>query len=611
MYLAHFGFTEWPFSNTPDPRFVYLSPRHEEALAHLLYGVRERGGFVQLTGEVGTGKTTICRYLLSRLPEGVDVALVLNPMLTPEELLATVCDELGVAYPPETRTRKVYVDALYQHLLAAHGRGRRTVLILDEAQNLSAGAIEQLRLLTNLETATEKLLQIILIGQPELVELLDQPKLRQVAQRITARYHLLPFEEKDTQGYVWRRLRIAGQRIIVFEPRAIAAVHRASRGVPRLVNVICDRALLGAFAEGAQSVTPRMVRRAAREVSGERTRTRRWPWRATAAAGLMVVAVAATGVAGLWPVPDTWRRLAAPPLAGSLRAAAAALASTAASPAGAPGAVTTGAPVAAPSGEQVAARATPAAPGLAASGATTGATPAPGAPALAPVRTDAAGSNGAPAVTPAHLTPRVASDLGALLEAAGPASDRSAALSRVLLRWGVDAAKDDPCRIAARADLRCWDGHGSWTALRRLGVPAAIKLLAPGGALQWVAVTELDDDAVTLELRGRVHTVPRVSVERLWDGAYTVVWRPLPGAQRVLTPGVQGPEVAWLRKALGDGEVPGRPAVYDSALAGRVAAFQRSEGLEPDGVAGIQTLLRLSIRSDRRTPVLSATAAAR
>jgi general secretion pathway protein A len=621
MYLAHFGFTEWPFSNTPDPRFVYLSPRHEEALAHLLYGVRERGGFVQLTGEVGTGKTTICRYLLSRLPEGVDVALVLNPMLTPEELLATVCDELGVPYPAETRTRKVYVDALYQHLLAAHGRGRRTVLIIDEAQNLSAGAIEQLRLLTNLETATEKLLQIILIGQPELVELLDQPKLRQVAQRITARYHLLPFEEKDTQGYVWRRLRIAGQRIIVFEPRAIAAVHRASRGVPRLINVICDRALLGAFAEGAQSVSPRMVRRAAREVSGERTPTRRWPWRTTAAAGLMTAAIAATGLAGLWPVPDTWRRLAAAPVAGSLRSATAALASTAgAAPAGAlgavPGAVTAGAPAAVtagaaaagPSGEPVTALATPAAPGPAPSG---GAMSASGVPTVAAVRIDAAGANGVAAVTPAHRAPRTASDLGALLEAVRPASDRSAALSRVLLRWGVDPAKDDPCRTAARADLRCWDGHGSWTALRRLGVPAAIKLLAPDGALQWAAVTGLDDDAVTLELRDRVHTVPRASVERLWDGAYTVVWRPLPGALRVLTPGVQGPEVAWLRKALGDGEVAARPAVYDSALAGRVAAFQRSEGLEPDGVAGIQTLLRLSIRSDRRTPVLSATAAAR
>jgi len=158
MYLTHFGFAEWPFSNTPDPRFVYLSPRHEEALAHLLYGVRERGGFVQLTGEVGTGKTTTCRYLLSQLPEGVDVALIVNPILTPEELLATVCDELGAAYPTEPRTRKTFVDALYHHLLAAHGRGRRTVLIVDEAQNLSPEALEQLRLLTNLETATEKLL---------------------------------------------------------------------------------------------------------------------------------------------------------------------------------------------------------------------------------------------------------------------------------------------------------------------------------------------------------------------------------------------------------------------------------------------------------------------
>ena len=257
MYLAHFGFTEWPFANTPDPRFVYLSPRHEEALAHLLYGVRERGGFVQLTGEVGTGKTTTCRYLLSQLPEGVDVALILNPMLTPEELLATVCEELGAAYPRGAPTRKTYVDALYQHLLAAHGRGRRTVLIIDEAQNLSGGALEQLRLLTNLETATEKLLQIILIGQPELTALLAQPELRQVAQRITARYHLLPFAEKDTRAYVWRRLQIAGQRITLFEPGALHAVHRATRGVPRLINVICDRALLGAFAQGARTVSAR------------------------------------------------------------------------------------------------------------------------------------------------------------------------------------------------------------------------------------------------------------------------------------------------------------------------------------------------------------------
>ncbi|HXD98644.1 MAG TPA: AAA family ATPase, partial [Candidatus Acidoferrum sp.] len=270
MYLTHFGFAEWPFSNTPDPRFVYLSPRHEEALAHLLYGVRERGGFVQLTGEVGTGKTTTCRYLLSQLPEGVDVALIVNPILTPEELLATVCDELGAAYPSGPRTRKTFVDALYRHLLAVHGRGRRTVLIIDEAQNLSAEALEQLRLLTNLETATDKLLQIILIGQPELTTLLARTQVRQVAQRITARYHLLPFAERDTRAYIARRLQIAGQGLNVFEPSAVLAVHRASRGVPRLINIICHRSLLVAFAGDHTRVTGRTVRRAIRELQEPR-----------------------------------------------------------------------------------------------------------------------------------------------------------------------------------------------------------------------------------------------------------------------------------------------------------------------------------------------------
>src|SRR5882724_2847049 len=307
MYLTHFGFTEWPFSNTPDPRFVYLSPRHEEALAHLLYGVRERGGFVQLTGEVGTGKTTTCRYLLSQLPEGVDVALVVNPMLTPEELLATVCDELGAAYPPEPRTRKTFVDALYRHLLAAHARGRRTVLIVDEAQNLSTDALEQLRLLTNLETATDKLLQIILIGQPELTTLLARTQVRQVAQRITARYHLLPFAERDTCAYIARRLQIVGQGLNVFEPAGVLAVHRASRGVPRLINVICDRALLGSYAEARRTVNARTVRRAAREVAGEiRRPPRRLRSGALVAASLVVAAgfVGAAGFAGAWRLPS-------------------------------------------------------------------------------------------------------------------------------------------------------------------------------------------------------------------------------------------------------------------------------------------------------------------
>ncbi len=569
MYLTHFGLAEWPFSNTPDPRFVYLSPRHEEALAHLLYGVRERGGFVQLTGEVGTGKTTTCRYLLSQLPEGVDVALIVNPMLTPEELLATVCDELGAAYPSGPQTRKTFVDVLYRHLLAVHGRGRRTVLIIDEAQNLSVDALEQLRLLTNLETTTEKLLQIILIGQPELTALLAKKELRQVAQRVTARYHLQPCAERDTRAYVARRLQVAGQNLRLFEPGALHVVHRASRGVPRLINVICDRALLGAFAEGKRVVSARTVRRAAREVAGEGvSRARRWLRGAAAVAAVAVLpAVAATGaMAGWWRIPsiDEWRP--AP--------------FTARRPPGPPPALAALTPAVEP----------------AVSTATVAAAPVP-----------------SPAPS-AVLARRPSGDLAALLTAQ-PAGDQASALARVLARWGVTVAPgDDPCRAAVRAGLECYDGRGTWTVVRRLGVPVAIKLVTADGARHYVAVTGFEGDTVTLQVGDRAEALPALAVDRLWDGVFSVVWRPLPGVARVLSPGMQGPGVAWLRRALNEGDVVSRargPAVYDDALAASVVAFQRREGLEADGIAGIETLVRVSTRLDPRAPRLAGAPIAR
>ena len=504
MYLTHFGLAEWPFSNTPDPRFVYLSPRHEEALAHLLYGVRERGGFVQLTGEVGTGKTTTCRYLLSQLPEGVDVALIVNPMLTPEELLATVCDELGVAYAVEGRTRKALVDVLYRHLLAAHARGRRTVLIIDEAQNLSVDALEQLRLLTNLETSTEKLLQIILIGQPELTALLARKELRQVAQRVTARYHLRPCSERDTRAYIARRLQVAGQNLRLFEPGALHVVHRRSRGVPRLINVICDRALLGTFAEGKRVVSARTVRRAAREVAGE-TGGRLGRWLRGVAAVAAVAALPALAVsgamAGWWRIPsiEEWRRA---PL-------------TARRPPGPPSALASVPPAVDPAASTA----------LGAAGAVPLAAPGP-----------------ASALRPAQ-------DLEALL-AARPASDQTSALVRVLARWGVTVSPgEDPCRAAVRAGLECHDGRGTWTVVRRLGVPVAIKLVTADGGRHYVAVTGFEGDIVTLQIGDRAETLPTVAVDRLWDGVFSVVWRPLPGLARVLTPGMQGP--GGLRRGAG------------------------------------------------------------
>lgn len=266
-----------PFTISPDPAYLYMSQRHQEALGHLLYGTGQYGGFVQLTGEVGTGKTTMIRTLLEqRLPD-VDVAMIHNPRQSEQEFVQTVCDELGVTYPERGITMKVLVDALNQHLLKTHAAGRRTVLIIDEAQNLQPEVLEQVRLLTNLETHKEKLLRIMLVGQPELIDLLARPDLRQLAQRITARYHLMPLSENETAEYVRHRLRVAGNEQEIFLPAALRVVHRHAGGVPRLINIICDRAMLGAYGNNSRVVTGEMATKAAGEsmkIETSRSRTR-------------------------------------------------------------------------------------------------------------------------------------------------------------------------------------------------------------------------------------------------------------------------------------------------------------------------------------------------
>ncbi|MCH2241174.1 MAG: AAA family ATPase, partial [Aquabacterium sp.] len=269
MYAHYFGLEREPFSIAPDPRFLYMSEQHREALAHLLYGVGGGGGFVLLTGEIGAGKTTVCRRFLEQIPRRCNVAYIFNPKLTVIELLKTVCDEFHIPCPAAAATVKDFVDPLNEYLLRTHAVGQNNVLIIDEAQNLAAEVLEQLRLLTNLETSERKLLQIILIGQPELRDMLERPELEQVAQRVIARYHLGALTEAETGRYIAHRVAVGGvTRSQLFEPEAIRRIHQISGGVPRRINLLCDRALLGAYATGEAAVSPGIVDHAAEEIFG-------------------------------------------------------------------------------------------------------------------------------------------------------------------------------------------------------------------------------------------------------------------------------------------------------------------------------------------------------
>jgi len=270
MYTQYFQLKQSPFSIAPDPRYLFMSERHREALAHLLYGVGSGGGFVLLTGEIGAGKTTVCRCFMEQIPENCQLAYIFNPKLSVEELLLSICEEFRIAPPTGAASVKSYVDAINVHLLASHAQGKNNVLIIDEAQNLSAAVLEQLRLLTNLETSERKLLQIILIGQPELRAMLARPELEQLAQRVIARYHLGSLSEPETASYIHHRLAVAGSTARApFGPRLMAQIHKLSHGVPRRINLLCDRALLGAYVENQPQVTRQILRRAAAEVFAE------------------------------------------------------------------------------------------------------------------------------------------------------------------------------------------------------------------------------------------------------------------------------------------------------------------------------------------------------
>jgi general secretion pathway protein A len=563
VYLQFFGLTEAPFAITPDPAFVYLSAAHRDALAHLLYGVGTggAGGFVQLTGEVGTGKTTICRCLLEQVPEDTIIALILNPMLTPIELLATICEELGVSVAGIENSRKALVDALNAYLLEQHALGKRVVVVIDEAQNLSPEALEQVRLLTNLETAKEKLLQMILLGQPELRQLLQRQNLRQLAQRITARYHLLPLGDKETAAYVRHRMQVAGAHQSPFNRAALRSLYKRSGGVPRLINIIADRALVGAYARESNTVSARLVNSAADEVQPSETRVQKNIWPGVIA---VVSVILLAGVSFLiWGLPQLASR-----------------AETKADPS-----------------LQISAKQT----------------------AVQVKESEVIQGESERAQQIPDNQP-----MGTVLSEQEPSApvtpglDESATiLSKELLSLSMDTAwlnkqhslawqgmadlwqdPDNAIAIQAACDgqkgtgYACLRDHGSLARVRKLGLPVMLVLQEQGG--RNVLLRGLVNNNLLLGAGRSPVEFLREVVEPLWLGEFLVIWPQAPDWPLQIRRGESGAAVDIVMSLAGQAEPAWQGnGIFDAGFESWLTEFQRNNSLRADGIIGPKTLLYL------------------
>ncbi|MDB5885841.1 MAG: Peptidoglycan-binding domain 1 protein [Polaromonas sp.] len=557
MYAHHFGLTQDPFSIAPDPRYLFMSERHREALAHLLYGVAGQdgtgGGFVLLTGDIGTGKTTICRCFMEQIPAGCHVAYIFNPKLTVTELLQSICEEFGIPVAAATQpTLKNHIDALNAFLLQSHAAGQSSVLIIDEAQNLTPDVLEQLRLLTNLETSERKLLQIVLIGQPELRAMLARPEMEQLAQRVIARFHLDALTEAESAQYIGHRLAVAGfTGPLPFEPSVLKRIHRLTRGVPRRINLLCGRALLGAWANGLFRANRQVIDKAAAEVFGT----------------------------GAGPAPVVRARPAAYAAGGLVLAGAALAGFLMLNP-----------------GQQAVAPYRPAAPAAQVSQAVAPAPARAPTPAQAPDQTQAAAPIAVREIE--DLLPQLPGDISLAWKALAPAWKLSLA-----------ASGDEPCKAAAAQQLQCYRSDSlTVPLLRQLDRPGILTLHPGNGPPVYAVIAGLNDQSATLQLDDSLHSVRLVSLGRLWRGEFATYWRPPPG----YVPGLQaGPVVQQLASQLarleGKPALPGStapPAVLDAALRARVRAFQRARGLDADGQPGPMTFMQIDSATNADAPRL-------
>ena len=532
MYHEFFGLKEPAFSIAVNPRYLYMSAQHREALAHLVYGI-QNGGFVMLTGEVGTGKTTIIRCLLEQLPANTDMAIILNPMASAPELLSTICDELDVAYAADELSIKSLTDALNQFLLDNHRKGRKTVLLIDEAQLLKVPVLEQIRLLTNLETTTEKLLQIILVGQPELKKLLARPALRQLSQRITARFHLEALSLEETQAYISHRLSVAGinPALNPFTPQIIKKVHSFSGGIPRLINVLCERLLLGAYAKHQHQIDNQVFRQAIREIAGT-NQQQEVPGDAMGNRRFhMAFIVAVLALVGLlW-----WWLPAQAPASATSQSAASSVAPLA------QGVLP---------GRQVSTLAE-----------------------LAQSQQQLLFSKG---WRDLGIAQQALMDYNAV-PGYNPANPCALAPGRT--------------HICEKQRVATWD------ELKDINRPALLTLVTLDKKSVYLLMVGLGEKEVLVSHLGQEFRLPWAELVKVWNGDLLYVWSRPQEFQRALQQGDSGPLVTWVAEQfarLDQQPAPLTRQFYTDKLKTRVELFQSSQNIVPDGVFGAQTLRRLN-----------------
>lgn len=532
MYHEFFGLKEPAFSIAVNPRYLFMSDQHREALAHLLYGI-QNGGFVMLTGEVGTGKTTIIRCLLEQLPENTDIAIILNPTANAPELLCTICDELGVSYISDELTVKNLTDALNEFLLDNHRKGRKTVLLIDEAQLLKVPVLEQIRLLTNLETTTEKLLQIMLVGQPELKKLLARPALRQLSQRITARFHLEALTPAETKAYIHHRLKVAGlpdhQR--PFSDAIIKKIHEFSGGIPRLINVLCERLLLGAYAQNQHNIDKQIFASAAKEVAGtathqeEKVAAARTSWHA-----LLVAVVAIVMVAVWFLLPDELSTSSAP---------------------------------------------------LANAGAVN-----------EPTQSSslfASSSSAASSSAQNEQSPLIAMATRDLVAAQLVLFDHlSLAVGDTINPCLASVAVNYSCEKVRLA---------SWDELKDINRPGLMTLATSDKKWVYLLLVGLSENYVLIIENGVERIIPWRDIAPLWTGDFYYVWSRPQGFEKTLQLGDKSDLVTWVAEQFAQLDQQPAPLTrqfFTEKLKKRVELFQRTQNILPDGVIGAQTLRRLN-----------------